>query len=211
MAARKKRTSTKAAGSLLSQSWRGDPDLKNPKHDQMSFAMVDKDFVREMIVKSGIYSLEPSSKELRHIDANTRCPPGIETADKGVTVHSVELEVPVLRKWQSGSSVVGFWDAVAEYTTYCRQRNLHCTRGNPDEPHGEFWSEWVDDVSSLRRLYIEAKTSMTNPMEVLRQMKFYQAEIKSGGPMLLWCPGIEAEIAKVFRMQNIYVFDGAPR
>ncbi|MDE2469653.1 MAG: hypothetical protein KGL35_13175 [Bradyrhizobium sp.] len=52
-------------------------------------------------------------------------------------------------------------------------------------------------------ILIEAKTSIPNPMETLRQLNTYKEFFR--GELILWMPGIDENIASIFRSQRIFV------
>lgn len=207
MAARKSGGRSKGAGSLLSQAWRSDPDLKSPQHDRMSFAMTNREFMHKLIVGSGAFTEGSWKIDLKHEQNESGyCGGAGEEQQSGkLTVHRVQLEVPVLRKWHSGSSTVGFWDAVASATVHETRRSLRCT-GRTE--HRIFPSDWSVEMRN-REYHIEAKTTMLNPMEVLRQVKFYQAEQGARLNIIIWCPGMDSLYADAFRGEGIFTWDGA--
>jgi hypothetical protein len=208
MAARKSGGRSKGAGSLLSQAWRSDPDLKSPQHDRMSFAMTNREFMHKLIVGSEAFTEGSWRREPRHDQGQGGyCGSAGEEQQSGkLTVHRVQLEVPVLRKWHSGSSTVGFWDAVASTAVEETRRSLRCS--GPRSEHQSLASDWSVEMRD-REFHIEAKTTMLNPMEVLRQVKFYQAEHGSRLNIIIWCPGMDKLYADAFRAEGIWTWDGA--
>ena len=117
-------------------------------------------------------------------------------------VSKIQLEYPIRKGEGKFSTIVGYADARIGIDLY---------------EHGSDQARRVNEG-----IFIEAKPSLPNPMETLRQIKTYKeimyqetrTHYNSYGKhsflddgidhiWVLWCPGLSEEVASIFRQQGV--------
>ena len=220
------------------QTWvnklcQGDPDLKCPEHDRMSFLLADKRIILELCRDAG-WSIEADIK--RRDDAFLRI--------HAIEIGKISLEHPVTKGSGEYQTIIGFADALCSIVvSYFRaepafDQEIEGERSRIKKENAVALAEWecrhrglisriipsVDDPEPIRRqlpdrrevqvevqscfesdplLLVEAKPHIPNPMETMRQLKTYRNFFS--GRILLWCPEILPTVAKIFRDQEILV------
>jgi hypothetical protein len=164
-----------------------DPDLRCAEHDQMSFLLAAGETIKRLCLDAGIAFPNALIED-------------IETPEvTGIQVESY-LEHPITKGKGEYQVIIGFADALCKIKIsgvgvqefYKRNCNTETYKEK-----GGFVKEFC--------LLIEAKPTIINPMEVLRQLKTYRQFISPNTKLLLWCPTITQNVAAIFRGQKIYV------
>lgn len=159
-----------------------DKDLCCPKHDQMSFALVNKKKVAKLLspILQRIFNEPNTNKRNRFF------------------VKDVSLEYPLCKGENQYKVIVGFLDCLAEVEIETMESRENCDK------------EWTK--KELMICPIEAKPSMPNPMETMRQINTYREYIGNSCRLrtdyclfIVWCPTANQELVEVFSNEHIFL------
>lgn len=113
----------------------------------------------------------------------------------------VRLEVPVCKGQGEYKVIIGYADAIVSLDLV-----LECEKllTYPDCRGGHTTETKAESLTISKTILVDAKPSIPNPMETLRQFNTYREHL-ADVHHLLWCPPCPENVKTIFQQQGIYV------